>query len=130
MYQPWWPSHGSVACGSTAAIVAITIVGKRTRKPQKMNACIRPGNEPVEQLLLAEDDRRLVAELPRRVGRAVVRARAAHLRGEEAGAAREQPAAGDEQDGERDRGDGYSARTFLSSALIAGTISCRSPITP
>jgi hypothetical protein len=68
--------------------------------------------------------------LPRRIGRAIVRARAAHLRREEAGAAREQPAARDEQDGERDRGDGYSARTFLSSALIAGTISCRSPITP
>jgi hypothetical protein len=86
-------------------------------------------DEPVEQLLLAEDDRRFVAELPRRVGRAVVGARCADLRGEEAGAAREQPAAGDEQDGERDRGDGYSARTFLSSALIAGTISCRSPMT-
>ena len=41
--QPWCPSHGRVASWSTAAIIAITIVGKRTRKPQKMNACISPG---------------------------------------------------------------------------------------
>ena len=42
-YQPWWPSHGNVACLSTAPIIAITIVGPSTRNPQKMNAWIRPG---------------------------------------------------------------------------------------
>ena len=41
--QPWCPSHGSVACLSTTPISAIRIVGARTRKPQKMNACISPG---------------------------------------------------------------------------------------
>ena len=41
--QPWWPSHGSVASRLTAPIIAITIVGKRTRKPQKIAAWIRPG---------------------------------------------------------------------------------------
>ena len=41
--QPWWPSHGSVASRSTAPIIAITIVGNRTRKPQKIAAWIRPG---------------------------------------------------------------------------------------
>jgi hypothetical protein len=42
-YQPWWPSHGSVACLSTMAMIAMRIVGSRTMKPQKMNACISPG---------------------------------------------------------------------------------------
>ena len=41
--QPWWPSHGSVASRSTAPIIAITIVGKSTTKPQKMKACTSPG---------------------------------------------------------------------------------------
>src|SRR5215207_4641812 len=41
--QPWSPSHGSVDSRSTAPIIAITIVGKRTRKPQKIAAWIRPG---------------------------------------------------------------------------------------
>src|SRR5215211_2383264 len=41
--QPWWPSHGSVDPRSTAPIIAITIVGNRTRKPQKMAAWINPG---------------------------------------------------------------------------------------
>src|SRR5215210_2319920 len=41
--QPWWPSHGSVAWRLTAPIIAIRIVGNRTRKPQKIAAWIRPG---------------------------------------------------------------------------------------
>ena len=41
--HPWCPSHGIVSSFATTAITAITMVGKRTRKPQKMNACIRPG---------------------------------------------------------------------------------------
>src|SRR5215210_6783469 len=41
--QPWWPSHGSVAWRLTAPIIAIRIVGKSTRKPQKIAAWIRPG---------------------------------------------------------------------------------------
>ena len=60
--QPWCPSHGRVAPFATAAISAITIVGNRTRKPQKMSAWIRPGAEPLEQLLLPEHDDRLVAD--------------------------------------------------------------------
>src|SRR5579872_87684 len=42
-YHPWWPSHGSVECLSTAPIMAMRIVGPSTRKPQKMNAWARPG---------------------------------------------------------------------------------------
>ena len=41
--QPWCPSHGSVDSRSTVPIIAITIVGKRTRKPQKIAAWISPG---------------------------------------------------------------------------------------
>ena len=38
------PSHGNDQLRSTAEIIAITIVGNRTRKPQKIAACIAPGN--------------------------------------------------------------------------------------
>ncbi len=48
--QPWWPSHGRVASRSTAPIIAITIVGNRTRKPQKMAAWIRPGTSRCSSL--------------------------------------------------------------------------------
>ena len=42
--QPWCPSHGERrARRSTAPISAMRIVGNRTRKPQKMNACMSPG---------------------------------------------------------------------------------------
>ena len=60
--QPWWPSHGSVASRLTAPIIAITIVGKSTRKPQKIAAWIRPGHEALEQLALAEHDHGLVLD--------------------------------------------------------------------
>ena len=44
MNQPCEPSHGNDQSRSTAEIIAITIVGKRTRKPQKIAACIAPGS--------------------------------------------------------------------------------------
>ena len=44
MNQPCEPSHGNDQPRSTAEISAITIVGKRTRKPQKIAACIAPGS--------------------------------------------------------------------------------------
>ena len=46
-------------------------------------------------------------------------------------AAREEPAGDGEQGREPDRAgeDGYAPFAFLSSAVMAGTISCRSPIT-
>ena len=50
---------------STTPISARKIVGKRTRKPQKMKACMRPGHEALEQLPLAEHD---VASLRTRAG--------------------------------------------------------------
>ena len=63
--------------GSTAPIIAMTIVGKRTTKPQKIAACIRPGPEPLEQLALAQHDLGLVAHARaarRRCGRPACRA--------------------------------------------------------
>jgi hypothetical protein len=84
-------------------------------------------DEPLEQLALAEDELDLVAHAPCRLRGPVVRRRAQNLPREEPGSAREDPATGEDEDGERDRA--RQARTLFSSALIAGTISCRSPIT-
>ncbi len=41
--QPCSPSHGMVEVFETTPISAMMIVGKSTTKPQKMNACMRPG---------------------------------------------------------------------------------------
>jgi hypothetical protein len=87
--------------------------------------------EALEQLALAENDRRLVADAARDVVRAVERPRGADEPDEEERAPREQPSGDGEQ---RREGDGagrgrYWPFAFLSSAVIAGTISCRSPTT-
>jgi hypothetical protein len=50
-----------------------------------------------------------------------------HLRDEEPRAPREEAARRDDEDGETDRAD--QPRTFRNSAAIAGTTSCRSPMT-
>ena len=129
--QPWWPSHGRVASRSTAPIIAITIVGNRTRKPQKMAAWIRPGHEPLQQLALAEDDLSLVAHTLRNLVEALGGLAHPDEVDEQLGAAREQGAANGQGGGQRQRSgqDRYGERAFRSSAVIAGTISARSPIT-
>ena len=131
-YQPWWPSHGNVACLETAPIIAITIVGPSTRKPQKMNAWIRPGTEPLQQLALTKHDRRLVAHAPLEPAAAVDRRARADQRDEKPDAVHEQRPAHPEGEAERDcpGRDAYEPLTFLTRSLIAGTTSCRSPITP
>jgi hypothetical protein len=83
--------------------------------------------ETLQQLLLAEDDLDLVADALRDVARAIVRPRAADLPDEEP-AAPPSAAADDEQEQPEYNGP-YWLRAFLSSAVIAGTISWRSPIT-
>ena len=85
------------------------------------------GDEPLQQLPLAEHDLDLVLDPLLDVGRAVVGLRAPYLLGEEPGPPREAAARRDDEDRERDRS--YDPRTFRSSALIAGTTSCRSPMT-
>ena len=131
MYQPWRPSHGNDQSRSIAPMPAIRIVGKRTRKPQKISACITPGTRRWNSLRWPSTIVASFSTRPRHVVGAVERPRRADEPHEEERAAREQPAGDGEQRREGDgAGDGgYEPLTFLSSAVIAGTISCRSPIT-
>jgi hypothetical protein len=87
----------------------------------------QPRDEPLQELALAEDDLDLVLHAHGHVGRTVVRVGRPDLRGEEGGA----PPRARTDEGKRDGEDdgAYVPRTLLSSALIAGTISCRSPMT-
>jgi hypothetical protein len=87
--------------------------------------------EPLEQLPLAEHDHGLVLDALGHVAEAVHRLAEPHQIDEQLGPPREQRAADGEQRGERDSADGdvYEDCTFLSSSVIAGTISARSPIT-
>ena len=87
----------------------------------------QPRHEPRQQLPLTEDDLDLVPHPPRDVRRTVVRLRPPHLLREELGAV--PGAAADDQQEQPEDDRTYEARTLLSSALMAGTISCRSPIT-
>ena len=89
------------------------------------------GDEPLEQLALAEDDLGLVAHPPGHVVEAVRRLAHPHQPDEQLGAAREEEAADRERGSQRERAGATSMtpRAFLSSAVIAGTISVRSPIT-
>ena len=91
----------------------------------------QPRYEPLEQLALPEHDRRLVLHAARDVAPTVDGLTGEHEPSQEQGAAREQPAADREKRDEPQRAgeDRYCPRTLLSSALIAGTISCRSPTT-
>jgi hypothetical protein len=83
-------------------------------------------HEPLQQLALAEHDLDLVLDPNGNVGGTVVRLRAPNLLDEEL---RTENRAGADDEQQRAEDDGAYERAFLSSALIAGTISCRSPIT-
>jgi hypothetical protein len=91
----------------------------------------RAGEQALEELPLAEDDGRLVPHAPRHVARAVERPSGAHEAQQERRALSEQAAGDGEQRRECDgAGRGcYRLLAFLSSAVIAGTTSCRSPTT-
>ena len=84
------------------------------------------GNEALEELPLPEHDLELRTGLAGRIGRAVVRDGARDEAVEE-DAAPPRAHAGERH--QRDEGEGAYVRAFRSSALIAGTTSCRSPIT-
>ena len=129
--QPWWPSHGRVASLSTAPIIAITIVGNRTRKPQKIAACIRPGPRRWSSLRCPSTiTASLLGALAELAG-AVRRLAAFDEVHQQFRTAGEEEAGDGERRGEGDGSDRdvYEPRAFLSSAVIAGTISVRSPIT-
>ena len=118
-----------LACLSTAAIIAITIVGKRTRKPQKMNACISPGTRRCRSFRWPSTISTSFCTRRGHVGRPVVRLRPAYLLREEPRSPREQRRRRRRATSSAEDDGAYEPRTFRSSALIAGTISCRSPIT-
>ena len=89
------------------------------------------GHEALKQLPLAEHDHGLVADALRHVVEALDRLAEPDERDEQLRAAVEERAADREERGERERSkrDVYEDRAFLSSAVIAGTTSARSPIT-
>ena len=89
------------------------------------------GHEALEQLALAEHDLRLVADAPRQVVEALGGLAHAHEVHEQLRPASEQHAADGERRGERQRSHQhvYGERALLSSSVMAGTISVRSPIT-
>jgi hypothetical protein len=90
-----------------------------------------PGRETLEQLPLPEDDRRFVADARGDVVRAVdLPPRADEPHEEERAPGEQRPGGGKERrEGDGAGGDRYEPFAFLSSAVIAGTISCRSPTT-
>ena len=89
------------------------------------------GQQSLEELALTEDDRRLVAQPRHDVVATVKRLRRANESREKERAPREQHSRNRERHGKTEGAGGgrYVPRTFLSSAVIAGTISCKSPIT-
>ena len=90
----------------------------------------RAGQQPLEQLALPEHDHRFVANALRQVVGALDGLRRAHEPDEQRRAPREQRSRDNEQRCERDgAGKRRYSRAFLSSAEIAGTISCRLPTT-
>jgi hypothetical protein len=87
--------------------------------------------QPLEQLALAEHDLGLVAHALRHVVGPVDRLAEPDQTDQQLGAAAEERAADGQRRRERQRSgdDVYDPRVLLSSAVIAGTISVRSPIT-
>jgi hypothetical protein len=81
--------------------------------------------QALQELLLAEHDRRLVANATRDVVRPFERLRSADEAPEEERAPREQRPGDSERRRQHDRARdrGYDSRAFLSSAVIAGTTS-------
>jgi hypothetical protein len=91
-------------------------------------------DEALEQLALPEDDRRLVAYADRELRRPPRRLPEPDEAAEEEDASDEDEAGDRDRCGERvrrrdARPGAQAACAFLSSAEIAGTTSCRSPIT-
>ena len=139
-YQPWCSSQPSGEPegreGSRSTIADDRHEDRREEDDEapEDERVHEPGNEALEELPLTEDDRGFVADAHREVGRAADRLSRAHQPCEEERAAREDPAGNRDRDDERDRGGDARGRAqlpraFLSSAEIAGTTSCRSPIT-
>jgi hypothetical protein len=111
--------------------------GDHDRRPQHEEApederVDQPRHEPLQQLALTEHDRRLVAGSPLEAAGSIDRRAGADEIDQELDAVDEQRPADPQGDAQRDRPDrdAYEPLTFLISAEIAGTTSCRSPTTP
>ncbi len=120
-----------MASRETAPINAIRIVGKRTRKPQKIAAWISPGTSRWSSLLWPST---ISASLRARRGRSPERSVGLPIRtrptSSRARRANRKPlTASASREGERSGQHRYDERALRSSAVIAGTISVRSPIT-
>ena len=119
--------------GRRSPTTAMKIVGKRTRKPQKMKACTSPGPSRCKSFRCP---RTIVASFRPGAGRrravdGLARARTSRARNS-ARRAKSQPATAIAATSATADGDARrraQPRAFRSSAEIAGTTSCRSPIT-
>jgi hypothetical protein len=90
----------------------------------------RAWEHPLEQLALSEHDHRFVADTAGDVVVAFDRSPRADETDEQERTPREERAGDGERRRERNRaGERCYSRAFLSSAEIAGTISCKLPIT-
>ena len=89
------------------------------------------GHKPLQELALTDDDRRLVADAAAGTVGAIHRGRGLRQAGQEPRPDGEQAGAEGDRPGQDDGRDdaGYVPFAFLISAEIAGTTSCRSPIT-
>ena len=89
------------------------------------------GAEALQQLALAQHDRRLVLGAAGALAGALHRSARLQQLHQEPHPDDEQTPAHRQRGGEQDGGDGYAdvPRTFLISAEMAGTTSCRSPMT-
>ena len=139
-YQPWLSSQPSGEPGGER-LLAIDDRDDRHEDRREENEeapederVHEAGAEPLQELALPEHDRRLVPDPHREVRHAADRLARADEPREEEGAPGEERARDRDRDDERDRGGDARRRAqpafaFLSSAEIAGTTSCRSPIT-
>ncbi len=130
--SPAHPARAGSRCGRRRRSAAIRIVGKRTMKPQKMAACMSPGPSRCSSLRWPSTLGGLAAQRALRARRRARAAPPSPAGARRAGRGAAASAAADEQQrgkAERAGEDGYAPRTRLSSALIAGTTSCRSPMT-
>ncbi len=131
--QPSGEPEESGFSRSRIAAVAMKIVGKRTRKPQKMKACTRPGTRRWSSLRCPST---IAVSLPIRTGAPTCAAPAfpaapggrGRGRADRTPSPRRRPRRRARPRRRRSRRCSASL-TFLSSAEIAGTTSCRSPIT-
>ena len=135
--QPWLSSQVSGDRGEVRLAVDDVDQRDQDRREEDDEApederVHEPGAEPLEELPLAEDDRRLVLDALREVVEALERSAHADRGGRGAAPRRTNSVIATAAIAVRASAESpgrYAPLAFLSSALIAGTTSCRSPMT-